>query len=84
MVAAAIIVTAAAATRDSRHHHHRRHHRRRRRRRRARAVDAPGAKRSPLVQAMIEAGFARAQADEALTAVGAKATADVPKAMSGC
>ena len=37
--------------------------------------------RSPLVQALIEAGFARAQADEALTAVGAKATADVPKAI---
>ena len=36
---------------------------------------------SPLIQAMIEAGFNRAQAIEALTAVGAKASADVQKAI---
>mmetsp|Transcript_68248 Transcript_68248/g.204495 ORF Transcript_68248/g.204495 Transcript_68248/m.204495 type:complete len:355 (-) Transcript_68248:209-1273(-) len=58
---------------------------------RARAVDVKGAadpggaqrvqERSPLIQGMIEAGFSRAQADEALTAIGATAMTDVPKAI---
>jgi hypothetical protein len=56
-----------------------------------RSVDATGAvdpggqprvgESSPLIQAMIEAGFSRAQAIKALEATGAKSSADVPKAI---
>ena len=56
-----------------------------------RTVDAPGAadpggaprigESSPLIQAMIEAGFSRAQAKVALNAVGAKKQDDVQKAI---
>ena len=49
------------------------------------AVDPGGAQRvgerSPLIQGMIEAGFSRAQAEEALAATGAKEVSDVPKAI---
>ena len=49
------------------------------------AADPGGAARvseaSPLIQGMIEAGFSRAQSIEALTAVGAKATQDIKKAI---
>ncbi len=56
-----------------------------------RSVDAKGAldpggaprvsERSPLIQAMIEAGFSREQAAAALGAIGAKAVSDVPRAI---
>mmetsp|Transcript_7175 Transcript_7175/g.15868 ORF Transcript_7175/g.15868 Transcript_7175/m.15868 type:complete len:338 (-) Transcript_7175:76-1089(-) len=58
----------------------------------ARTVDAPGAadpggaprvpERSALIQGMIEAGFSRAQAIEAIAAVNASKSADIPKAIS--
>ena len=52
----------------------------------AKGAEDPGGKpriseSSPLIQAMIEAGFSRAQAIAALSAVGAKAQADVAKAI---
>ena len=49
------------------------------------AIDPGGAARiaesSPLIQGMIEAGFSRGQSVEALQAVGAKSSQDIPKAI---